>query len=53
MAEYAENLISLQSLKRKYELDAQNNATVGGPTDVAIITKFEGFKWIKSKATNS
>jgi hypothetical protein len=53
MAEYAENLISLQSLKRKYELDAQNNATVGGPTDVAIITKFEGFKWIKTKSTNS
>jgi hypothetical protein len=53
MAEYAENLISLQSLKRKYELDAQNNATVGGPTDVAIITKFEGFKWVKSKNTNS
>jgi hypothetical protein len=51
MAEYAENLISLQSLKRKYELDARNNATVGGPTDVAIITKFEGFKWLKSKNT--
>jgi hypothetical protein len=49
MAEYAENLVSLQSLKRKYDLDSESNATVGGPTDVAVITKFEGFKWIKFK----
>jgi hypothetical protein len=49
MAEYAENLISLQSLKRKYDLDNSYNSTVGGPTDVAIITKFDGFKWIKFK----
>jgi hypothetical protein len=49
MTEYAEKMISLQSLKRKYELDSEYNSTVGGPTDVAIITKFEGFKWIKFK----
>jgi len=52
MAEYAENLISLQSLKRKYDLDHRNNSTVGGPTDLAIITKFEGFKWLKFKGLN-
>jgi hypothetical protein len=53
MAEYVENLISLQSLKRKYDLDHKNNSTVGGPTDVAIITKFDGFKWVKFKGLNT
>jgi hypothetical protein len=51
MTEYAENLITLQSLKRKYDLDNEYNATVGGPTDVALITKFEGFHWISLKGT--
>lgn len=46
MAELAETLINLQSLKEKV---TKNSSTVGGPVDVAIITKSEGLVWIKRK----
>jgi hypothetical protein len=42
----AESLVELTSLKRHVSTDAE---TVGGPIDVALITKAEGFVWIKRK----
>jgi hypothetical protein len=42
----AESLVSLTSLKRHVSSDAE---TVGGPTDVALISKTDGFIWIKRK----
>jgi hypothetical protein len=47
LADYAENLINLQTIRRKYELSTENQATVGGPINVAIIDKYEGFRWYK------
>jgi len=46
MAELAETLITLQSLKEKVTKPSE---TVGGPVDVAIITKHEGLVWVKRK----
>ena len=46
MAELAETLINLQSLKEKVTKPSQ---TVGGPIDVAVIAKNEGLVWIKRK----
>ncbi len=46
MAELAETLINLQSLKEKVTKPSE---TVGGPIDVAVITKSEGLVWIKRK----
>lgn len=46
LALLAEALINLTSLKRKASYDAES---VGGPTDVAIISKGDGFIWIKRK----
>ena len=46
LAEMAEALVSLTSLKRKVSLQAE---TVGGPTDVAVITKGDGLIWVKRK----
>jgi len=46
MADLAETLINLQSLKEKV---TKNSETVGGPVDVAIITKNEGLLWAKRK----
>ena len=46
MAELAETLINLQSLKEKVTKPSQ---TVGGPIHVAVITKNEGLVWIKRK----
>ena len=51
MAILAENLINITSLKRTFSLDG-NQQTVGGPTYVAIISKPDGFSWIKRKQTN-
>lgn len=48
MAFLAENLVNITSLKRTYALDG-NQQTVGGPTDVAILSKGDGFVWIKQK----
>ena len=48
MAFLAENLVNITSLKRTYSLDG-NQLTVGGPTDVAVLSKGDGFVWIKNK----
>jgi len=47
LASMAETLISLTSFKRK--ISANYTETVGGPVDVAVITKGDGFIWIKRK----
>jgi hypothetical protein len=46
LAAMAEVLVSLTSFKRRYSLDAE---TVGGPVDVAVLSKGDGFVWIKRK----
>lgn len=46
LIELAENLINLTSIKRKTSSEIQS---VGGPIDIALITKHEGFIWIKRK----
>jgi hypothetical protein len=42
----AEAMVNLTALKRHVSTDAE---TVGGPIDVALITKGDGFIWIKRK----
>ena len=46
LAELAGALVEITSLKRKISMDAD---TVGGPIDVAVISKGDGFIWIKRK----
>ena len=46
LAELGESLVNLQALKHKMSL---NMETVGGPVDVAIISKHDGFIWKKRK----
>lgn len=46
LATMAENLVNITSFKRKFTTDTE---TVGGPIDVAIISKSDGFIWIKRK----
>jgi hypothetical protein len=46
LAEMAESLVSLTSFKKKVSPVSE---TVGGPVDVALITKGDGFVWIKRK----
>lgn len=48
MAMLAENLVNITSLKRIFAIDG-NQQTVGGPTDVAVMSKGDGFIWIKRK----
>ena len=48
LAEMAEALVNLTALRRHVSTDRE---TVGGPTDVAVITKMDGFVWIKKKQT--
>lgn len=48
MAFLAENLVNITSLKRTYSIDGKQQ-TVGGPTDVAVLSKGDGFVWIKRK----
>lgn len=47
LAVMAETLVNLTSFKRKISIDAAE--TVGGPIDVAVISKADGFVWIKRK----
>jgi hypothetical protein len=42
----AEALVNLTSLKRRVTTDEES---VGGPTDVALISKGDGFIWLKRK----
>ncbi|MBI2078849.1 MAG: hypothetical protein HYT80_10865 [Euryarchaeota archaeon] len=46
LAVMAEALVYLTSLRRRMSLDTE---TVGGPVDVAVISKGDGFVWIKRK----
>lgn len=46
LLELAEALVSITAVERKASRDA---GTVGGPIDVALITRSEGFVWIKRK----
>ena len=46
LASMAESLVNLTSFKRKISMQAE---TVGGPIDVAVISKGDGFVWIKRK----
>ncbi len=47
LAIMAETLVNLTSFKKKVSVDAAE--TVGGPIDVAVISKGDGFVWIKRK----
>ncbi|MBD7912779.1 hypothetical protein [Clostridium cibarium] len=42
----AEALVNLTSTRRRFTTDLES---VGGSTDVVIITKVDGFKWVKKK----
>ena len=46
LAAMAESLVNLTSFKRRVSMQAE---TVGGPIDVAVISKGDGFIWIKRK----
>jgi hypothetical protein len=46
LAGMAESLVSLTSFKRRVTHDPE---TVGGPIDVAVISKGDGFIWINRK----
>jgi hypothetical protein len=46
LAAMAESLVNLTSFKRKVTMEVE---TVGGPVDVAIISKGDGFIWMKRK----
>jgi len=47
LASMAESLVSLTSFKRRVSIDVE---TVGGPIDVAVISKGDGFVWVKRKS---
>lgn len=46
LAILAQALVEMTSIRRRFTMDLE---TVGGPIDVAIITKVNGFKWVKKK----
>ena len=46
LADMAETLVSITSFMRRVSSDLE---TVGGPIDVAVISKKDGFIWIKRK----
>ena len=48
LALLAESMINITSVRRKVALD-HNIGTVGGPIDVAIISKGDGLIWLKRK----
>lgn len=48
LALLAESMINITSLRRKVAID-RNIGTVGGPIDVSIISKGDGFIWLKGK----
>lgn len=48
LSQMAETLVNLTSFRRKMNMDEMSQ-TVGGPIDVAIISKGDGFIWIKRK----
>jgi hypothetical protein len=46
LASFAEALVNITSVKRKYSVEQE---TVAGPVDVAVISKNDGFVWVKRK----
>ena len=46
LAEMAESLVNLTAFKRHM---TESNATVGGPIDVAVVSKGDGMVWVKKK----
>lgn len=46
MADLAENMVSIESLREKM---TQPSQSVGGPVDVAIISRHDGLIWVKRK----
>jgi len=48
LASMAESLVNLTSFRRQVAMD-EFSQTVGGPIDVAVISKGDGFVWIKRK----
>lgn len=46
LAEMAESLVNLTSIKRRVSAEHE---TVGGPIDVAFVSKHDGFVWIRRK----
>lgn len=46
LANLAQELINLTSVKRKF---SSGKETVGGPIDVAVISRIDGFVWVKRK----
>lgn len=46
LAAMAESLVNITSFKRKVSMESE---TVGGPIDVALISKGDGFVWVKRK----
>lgn len=48
LALLAESMINITSLRRKVAID-RNIGTVGGPIDVAIVSKGDGLIWLKRK----
>lgn len=46
LAKLAESLVDVTALKRKF---SDKMETVGGPIDVAVVSKADGFIWIKRK----
>lgn len=46
LAKMAESLVELQAFGQQVSLDVE---TVGGPIDVAVISKHDGFVWLKRK----
>ncbi len=46
LAALAESLVNITSLRKRVSIGAE---TVGGPVDVAVISKNDGFVWIKKK----
>jgi DNA-binding MarR family transcriptional regulator len=49
MSELAESLVNITSLKRKFTSSDSGDESVGGPVDVAVVTKGDGFIWMKRK----
>ena len=47
VANMAESLVSLTYLQRHI---SSSEESVGGPVDVAVITKVNGFQWVKHKS---
>ena len=46
LASFAEALVNITSIKRKVSAEQES---VGGPIDVAVISRGEGFVWVKRK----